>query len=425
MAGGNMDEFLNQPLLQNDAENSMYDSIQSQTTDSTSFSKTVFNGLNALSGVGILSVPYALSSGGWGSLPLLFAVSMAAFYAGLLIKRCMELDPTINCFIDIGDRAFGTAGRILVAMFMCAELYLVVTGFLIVEGDNLYNLFPNMNINFFGIHVIIGKKWIVILVAVFITPSVWYNDYNYLSYISATGVLASFVIILSVFYVGAFGGIGFQHKGEFFNWSGIPTSASLYGFCYCAHPVFPNLYNSMEKKHDFTKVLIICFVWMTFSYSSIAILGYLMFGSRLYPEITLNLPTNKISSQVAIFTTLISPLSKYALMLDPVIIAVESWFPVHHNKRFKFMIRTIIIITQVIVALYIPFFGRLVSLVGAFLSVTASITLPCLCYLKIAGNNLGYEKVLVVGVIISSLLIAIFGTYTSLVQLIYGVAMPI
>lgn len=173
------------------------------------------------------------------------------------------------------------------------------------------------------------------------------------------------------------------------------------------------------------QVLIICFVWMTFSYSSIAILGYLMFGSRLYPEITLNLPTNKISSQVAIFTTLISPLSKYALMLDPVIIAVESWFPVHHNKRFKFMIRTIIIITQVIVALYIPFFGRLVSLVGAFLSVTASITLPCLCYLKIAGNNLGYEKVLVVGVIISSLLIAIFGTYTSLVQLIYGVAMPI
>ncbi|XP_057525191.1 amino acid transporter AVT1J-like isoform X2 [Amaranthus tricolor] len=356
MDGGNMVEYINQPLLENDVENIKHDSIQSQRDDNTSnqlqrngntsFSKTVFNGLNALSGVGILSVPYALSSGGWGSLPLLFAVSMGAFYAGLLVKRCMEVDPTINSFIDIGDRAFGTAGRILVTMFMCAELYLVVTGFLIVEGDNLYNLFPKMEFNIFGINFK-GKKGFVILVALLITPSVWFTNYNILSYISATGVLASFVIILSVFCVGAFGGIGFQHKGEFFNWSGIPTSASLYGFCYCAHPVFPNLYNSMQKKHNFTKVLVICFVWMTISYSSMAIIGYLMFGSKVYPEITLNLPTNKISSRAAIYTTLIS------------------------------------------------------------------------------GNNVGYEKVLVVGVIISSLLIAIFGTYTTLVQLIYGVAMPI
>ncbi|KAJ6690001.1 hypothetical protein OIU85_006301 [Salix viminalis] len=39
----------------------------------TTFLKTCFNGLNALSGVGILSIPYALSQGGWLSLILLFS----------------------------------------------------------------------------------------------------------------------------------------------------------------------------------------------------------------------------------------------------------------------------------------------------------------------------------------------------------------
>ncbi|KAL2898569.1 Amino acid transporter AVT1I, partial [Bienertia sinuspersici] len=376
-------------------------------------------------GVGILSVPYALASGGWLSLVLLFAIAITAFYSGLLIKRCMEMDSSITSFPDIGERAFGNIGRTIVSVFMCAELYLVVTGFLIVEGDNLHNLFPQMKISGCGIQIG-GRESFVIIVALLITPSVWLRNLSILSYISATGVLASAVIILSILWVGAFDGIGFQSKGEFLNLSGIPTAVSLYGFCYCAHPVFPTLYNSMKKSTTSTRVLLLCFVCMTISYASIAVLGYLMFGSKLDPEITLNLPTNKLSSKVAIFTTLVSPLSKYALMLEPVASATESWFPNYHKKRyFSVLIRTGLVASQVIIALAVPFFGQLISLVGAFLSVTASITLPCSCYLKISANNLGREKILVIGTIVFSLLIAVFGTYTSLVQLIHGTVLHI
>ncbi|KAL2898626.1 Amino acid transporter AVT1I [Bienertia sinuspersici] len=320
----------------------------------------------------------------------------------------MEMDSSITSFPDIGERAFGNIGRTIVSVFMCAELYLVVTGFLIVEGDNLHNLFPQMKISGCGIQIG-GRESFVIIVALLITPSVWLRNLSILSYISATGVLASAVIILSILWVGAFDGIGFHSKGEFLNLSGIPTAVSLYGFCYCAHPV-----------------LLLCFVCMTISYSSIAIFGYLMFGSKLDPEITLNLPTNKLSSKVAIFTTLVSPLSKYALMLEPVASATESWFPNYHKKRyFSVLIRTGLVASQVIIALAVPFFGQLISLVGAFLSVTASITLPCSCYLKISANNLGREKILVIGTIVFSLLIAVFGTYTSLVQLIHGTVLHI
>lgn len=386
----------------------------------TSSFKTFFNGVNALSGVGILSIPFALASGGWLSLVLLFAIALAAFYAGLLIKRCMEADSTIRTFPDIGERAFGNIGRTVASVFMYTELYLVVSGFLILEGDNLHNLFPEVQFEAYGLKVG-GRASFVIVVALIILPSVWLDNLSILSYISATGVIASIIIVVSIFCVGAFGGVGFHHKGEVLNWSGIPTAVSLYGFCYCAHPVFPTLYNSMKKRHHFSKVLLLCFLCTTISYASMAVIGYLMFGPKVDSQITLNLPIRKLSSRVAIYTTLVNPLSKYALMLEPVSSATENWFPGYHKKRLvRILIRTALVATQVFVAVAVPFFGYLMSLVGAFLSVTASIIIPCLCYLKIAGMNRDFELVLTLSTLVLSALIAIFGTYTSLVQLIQG-----
>lgn len=144
-----------------------------------------------------------------------------------------------------------------------------------------------------------------------------------------------------------------------------------------------------------------------------------MFGPELESQITLNLPKQKMGSHVAIFTTLVIPLAKYALMLKPVAMSLESWFPTYQNKKsFKIVLRTILVATQVIVALSVPFFGYLMSLVGALLSATASLTIPCLCYLKISGTKWGVEMVLILAILLLSVLIVIFGTYTSVLQIL-------
>ncbi|XP_024975889.1 amino acid transporter AVT1I-like isoform X2 [Cynara cardunculus var. scolymus] len=370
-------------------------------------------------GVGILSVPYALASGGWLSLLLLFTIAISTFYTGLLIKKCMDADPTIRSYPDIGDRAFGKKGRIIVSVVMNVELYLVATGFLILEGDNLSNLLPEMDFDLYGIHVG-GKKSFVVIVAAIILPTIWLNNLSILSYISASGVLASVIIVGSILWVGAFDGVGFQEKGKLVNWSGIPSAISLYAFCYCAHPVFPTLYTSMRNQHQFSKVLLLCFVFCTITYSSMAVVGYLMFGSNVESQITLNLPTDKISSRVAICTTLVNPIAKYALMVTPIVDTIEARFLTFYNTRkFSILIRTVLVISTVLVALALPFFGYLMSLVGAFLSVTASITLPCLCYLKISGayRRLGFESVFIGFIVFVGILVAVIGTYTSLVDI--------
>ncbi|KAJ0042018.1 hypothetical protein Pint_19219 [Pistacia integerrima] len=392
----------------------------SHRTGSTSFFKTCFHGLNALSGVGILSTPYALASGGWWSLALLFLIASAAFYSGLLIQRCMDADSNIRTYPDIGERAFGKKGRLVVSIFMNVELYLVATGFLILEGDNLINLFPNMKLEVGGL-IIGGKQSFVMLVALIILPTVWLDNLSLLSYISASGVLASAVTLGSIFWTGAFDGVGFKHKGTPLNWSGIPTAVSLYAFCYCAHPVFPTLYTSIRNKRQFSNVLLVCFFLCTFIYASMAIFGYLMFGSGVQSQITLNLPTNTLSSRVAICTTLVNPISKYALMVTPIVNATKSCFPSHYSKKpYSLIISTTLVVSTVIVALVVPLFGYLMSLVGAFLSVSASVILPCLCYLKISGlyRRFGCEMVAIVSIILIGVAVAIIGTYTSLVQII-------
>ncbi|KAJ4707443.1 putative Amino acid transporter [Melia azedarach] len=332
----------------------------------------------------------------------------------------MDVDSNIRTYPDIGDRAFGKKGRLIVSIFMNVELYLAATGFLILEGDNLENLFPNVEIDVRGF-TIGGRQSFVILVALVILPTVWVDSLSLLSYVSASGVLASAITLGSIFWTGAFDGIGFHQKGTLINWKGIPSAISLYAVCYCAHPVFPTIYPSMKNKRQFSNVLLVCFFLCTFIYTLMAVFGCLMFGSEIQSQITLNLPTQNVSSRMAIYTTLANPITKYALMVTPVVNAIKTKFASRYSKRpFSLLIGTALVISTVVVALVVPFFGYLMSLVGAFFGISSSVILPCLCYLKISGcyRRFGFEAVAILSIVLMGFGVAVIGTYVSLVQII-------
>ena len=167
--------------------------------------------------------------------------------------------------------------------------------------------------------------------------------------------------------------------------------------------------------------MLVCFILCTLNYASMAALGYLMFGSNVQSQITLSLPTHNFSSRLAIYTTLVNPIAKYALMVTPIVKVTKSWFPLNcNNKSFSLFISTAFVISNVTVALSVPFFGDLMSLVGAFLSMTASTVLPCLCYLKISRTyrRFGFEMVVLVSVVLLGIAVVVFGTYSSLLQII-------
>ncbi|XP_051121104.1 amino acid transporter AVT1I-like [Andrographis paniculata] len=385
---------------------------------STSFFKTCFNGVNALSGVGILSIPYALASGGWLSLLLFFLVAASTYYTALLIQKCMEMDRTIRTYPDIGHRSFGHLGRALLSVSMNVELYLVSTGFLIVEGDNLHGLFPNMEFQIAGITIGAKNGFILLVTCLLMVLTFCPDNMSFVSYFSAGGVIASSVLVCTVLWAAAVDGVGFHHNnGTLINVEGLPTAVSLYAFCYCAHPVFPTLYNSMSNQRQFSKVMLVCFVFCTLGYSVTAIMGYLMFGPNLQSQITLNLPKDKISSKVAIYTTIINPLAKYTLMVTPIVHAIENRIVVYNpSKGCRVLIRMGLLLSSMAVAVAIPFFEILMSLVGAFLSITASVIFPCLCYLKMSGDYRRFRRksAAIWGIVLVGVVVLVVGTYVAM-----------
>lgn len=63
-------------------------------------------------GIGILSVPYAIKQGGWMSLLPLILLGVISCYTGILIKRCLDSSLSLETYLDVGQAAFGLAGRI-------------------------------------------------------------------------------------------------------------------------------------------------------------------------------------------------------------------------------------------------------------------------------------------------------------------------
>jgi len=142
-----------------------------------------------------------------------------------------------------------------------------------------------------------------------------------------------------------------------------------------------------------------------------------MFGQDVQPQVTLNLPTSQVSSKIAIYTTLVGPIAKYALLVMPIANAIESRLPRYYNiKLICIFLRTLLLVSTVIVALVFPFFGILMALVGAILNIIVSIILPCLCYLKISRGyqKWGFEVLIIVVIMINAVSIGVIGTYVSL-----------
>ncbi|CAA6662629.1 unnamed protein product [Spirodela intermedia] len=382
--------------------------------------------MNVLCGVGILSTPYAIREGGWVGLFVLFVFAVLSCYTGILLRRCIDSEPGLETYPDVGQAAFGTVGRVFISIVLYVELYGCCVEYIILESDNLSSLFPHVHLDLGGFHLN-AKLIFAIMTTLIVLPTTWLRDLSLLSYISvlpcvcSRGVIASIMVVACLFWVGVVDQVGFTHRGTLIDLKGFPIALGLYGYCFSGHAVFPNIYSSL-KNPTTTPQFAVCSVM----FAGVAVMGYMMFGDSTESQFTLNMPHELVASNVAVWTT-VNALSvslmrlTYALTLTPLALSLEELIPSNRLKShaYPIMIRSALVISTLFVALSVPFFGLVMSLIGSLLTMLVTLILPCACFLSILKGRVSWTEgsvcifIIVVGVVASSV-----GTVSSVSRII-------
>lgn len=109
--------------------------------------QTVFNSVNVLIGVGLLSLPLGLKYSGWlvGMTFLLLSAISTRYSAGVLAK-CLDVNPSLIGFADIAYQAFGERARVATAFLFTIELLAACVALAVLFADSLDALIPGWGI---------------------------------------------------------------------------------------------------------------------------------------------------------------------------------------------------------------------------------------------------------------------------------------
>ena len=140
--------------------------------------QTVFNSVNVLIGVGLLSLPLGLKYSGWliGMLFLFFAAITTRYTAGILAK-CLDKDPSMIGFADIAWTAFGARGSLATGFLFTIELLAACVALVVLFADSLDALIPGWGV----------VAWKIVAGIVLIPLS--FVPLRYLSFTSVLGII--------------------------------------------------------------------------------------------------------------------------------------------------------------------------------------------------------------------------------------------
>lgn len=162
---------------------------------------------------------------------------------------------------------------------------------------------------------------------------------------------------------------------------------------------------------------------MTTLYTTLAFMGAKLFGPQVSSQITLSMPQNLLVTKIALWATVLTPMTKYALEFTPFAIQLEQSLPRSLKSRTRMIIRgtvgSILLLVILVLALCVPYFEHVLSLTGSLVSVGICIIFPCAFYMKIFWGQIGRPMLILnVFLIALAVIMGAFGTVSSAKALI-------
>ncbi|KAF2823621.1 vacuolar amino acid transporter-like protein 1 [Ophiobolus disseminans] len=389
--------------------------------------QTIFNSVNVLVGVGLLTLPLALKYSGWvvGMIFLAWSAIVTSYTAKLLAK-CLDVDSSLITFADLAYVSFGNKARIAVSILFSLELLAACVALVVLFADSMDTLIPG-----WGVLV-----WKYVCGCILIPLS--FLPLRFLSFTSVLGVMSCFGIVLAVWVDGllkphAPGSIRQPMTQYLFpdNWLTIPLSIGLLMSPWGGHSVFPNIYRDMRHPYKYRRGVDITYIFTYLLDTGLACAGILMFGNDVRDEVTNNIFLTKgypawISVFIAICIAII-PLTKVPLNARPIVSTFEVLFGLDTRSLAtsssmngmsglnrgiaKITLRVVTIIIFVIIAILFPSFDRIMTLLGSVACFSVCIILPLAFHLKLFGKEISKaEKTMNWVLIVVSTIMAVVST---------------
>jgi len=424
------------------------DAHGSMSDDKASFGQCTFNMANILMGVGMLGLPYIFKSAGWiGGFFVTLIFSSVAWRTSILLGREMNGDPRprwmfvdndasmqtetsrmskpIGSFPGIARAAFGQTGNFVLSFVLYFELFSCLCIFFVTLGDHLHTLFPQVPVEAHMTHVSFA---LAVPTALLRTPRL-------LSYLSAVGTFATACVVFSVLGSAVYSGDisediaiekGMDVPNTHMLWSssGLPVAFGLIAYTFSGHAIIPSIYNSMARPQDYESMISFTFIAVTICCLIVAVSGYYMFGSLVDDQITLSLEehsgSQNIMMMILTWLMILTAFSKFTLTAFPLALGLEEIIaPVvpsdYVMEWVSSLIKLVLIVLALMVAIFVPSFSLLCSLVGLICTMIVSVIFPAAAHLKLFGSQLPLWEILIDWIfVIGGSVMAVLGTINSL-----------
>ncbi|SPN98326.1 related to amino acid transport protein [Cephalotrichum gorgonifer] len=386
--------------------------------------QTVFNSINVLVGVGLLSLPLGIKYAGWvcGMISLLLCAIVTAYTAKLLGK-CMDLDPSLITFSDIAYISYGRKARIATSVLFTLELLAANVALVVLFADSMDLLFPEL---------MASETWKTLCVLILLPFN--FLPLRLLSYTSIVGIFSCFCIVTIVVIDGLvkpnFPGSLLEPAATYLfprSWSTLPLSFGLLLSPWGGHSVFPNIYRDMRHPYKYGKALKITYVFTFLLDAATAAAGTLMFGDDVREAITSNiLGTSGYPATLTVFMCAFVaaiPFTKIPINARPIVNTVELVCGLHghqhhhaeHSEVYRTFVRVFARIftlaTILAIAIAFPAFDSIMAFMGSALCFSICVILPLAFYLRLFRTEIStQERLLAYFLIVVSSILSITGT---------------
>ncbi|KAJ3602600.1 hypothetical protein NHX12_030352 [Muraenolepis orangiensis] len=367
-----------------------------------------WNVTNAIQGMFVLGLPYAILHGGYLGLFLIIFAAVVCCYTGKILIACLyeededgRLVRVRDSYVDIANACcaprFPSLGGHIVNVAQIIELVMTCILYVVVSGNLMYNSFPNMPVS--------QKSW-AIIATVALLPCAFLKNLKAVSKFSLLCTMAHFVInVLVIAYCLSRARDWAWDKVKFYiDVKKFPISIGIIVFSYTSQIFLPSLEGNMNKPSEFHCMMNWTHIAACILKGLFALVAYLTWADATKEVITDNLPST-IRAVVNLFLVAKALLS-YPLPFFAAVEVLEKSFFGDGGRAFPdcygadgrlkswgLSLRCTLVVFTLLMAIYVPHFALLMGLTGSLTGAGLCFLLPSLFHLKLLWRKLLWHHV--------------------------------